>query len=211
MTAPGSETEALNRLVAALEGRSRIHLAAATSAVANQFVASANMKVGTYTLANAGAMPTEGARHVTVTHTQVGGVTDTLGTITVTGTNLAGQTITEDIVPVSASVATGTKWFASVTSVVGAGWVINTGNDTLVVGCAAGVIADEGDGIFQSVSVNTTAAGTITLADANGTIGVLASSVAVGQYRFGVAYSGYLSVVQAAASDATYVFNGDLG
>jgi len=52
--------------------------------------------------ANSGAMPTEGARHLTITHTTVGGA-DTLGKITFVGTNLAGETITEDIVPVAAA------------------------------------------------------------------------------------------------------------
>src|SRR4051812_10450088 len=98
-------------------GRSYTHLAAATAAVTNQLVASANMKVGAYTLANAGAMPTAGARRVTVTHTQVGGVTDTLGTIVVVGTDLSGATITDTITPLDGTVATGTKYFATVTSV----------------------------------------------------------------------------------------------
>src|SRR4051812_30140059 len=137
------------------------HLAAATTAVTNQFVTSANMKVGTYTLANAGAMPTAGARRVTVTHTQVGGVTDTLGTVTVTGTDLTGATISEAIVPLSGTVATGTLYFATVTSVVGAGWVINTGNDTIVVGCEAGARLVAGTGILHGVAVNTAAAGAV--------------------------------------------------
>jgi hypothetical protein len=180
------------------------HLTAATGAVANRFVASTNMKVGAYVVANAGAMPTSGARHVTVTHTS-NGTTDTLGTITVVGLDLAGNAISEDIVPVADGVATGTKWFASVTSVTGAGWVIAVGNDTLTVGCAAGIIAVEGSGVLQSVSINTTAAGAITLADSTGTIAILKASLSEGNYVYNVSFADYLSISQAAASDATYI------
>lgn len=176
--------------------------AAATVAVANQFVTSTNMKVGAYTVANSGAMPTSGARLVTVTHTAAGAV-DTLGTITVTGTNLAGATITEDITPLNGTVATGLLWFATVTSVVGAGWVISAGNDTIVVGCSARVIVAEGSGIIHSVIVNTTAAGAVTLKDSTGTIAVLKSNIAEGTYYYDVDVSGFLEVVLAAASDIT--------
>jgi hypothetical protein len=163
------------------------------------------MIVGAYTLANT-TPPTSGARKVTVTHTQVGGVTDTLGTVTVTGTNLTGDTISEVLTPVSASTVTGTKNFATIVSVVGAGWVINTGNDTIVVGCAAPAIVREGGGTLHSVMVNTTAAGTITIADSGGTIAVLPASVAVGTfYPYDVAFSGYLSFTVAAASDITVI------
>src|SRR5690349_19886580 len=99
--------------------------AATTAAVANRFVASANMKVGAYTVANASPVWSGGC-FVTVTHTQVGGVTDTLGTIVVVGTDLAGAALTETITPLDGTIATGTKIFRTVTSVTGAGWVINT-------------------------------------------------------------------------------------
>lgn len=210
-TAPTSAHEAAVRTTAALEAAlgpfRRIHLAAATSAVANQFVTSTNMKVGAYTVANSGAMPTEGARKVTVTHTQVGGVTDTLGTVTVTGTNLAGAVISEAITPLSGTVATGTLWFATVTSVVGAGWVIDTGNDTLTVGCAAGVIAAEGTCSLHSVVVNTAAAGAVTLSDSAGTIAILKASVVEATYTYDAACAGYLGVAAAAATDITVLFS----
>lgn len=107
-------------------------------AVPNQFVVSTNMKVGTYTIANAGAMPApSGARYVTVTHTTVSG-TDTLGTITVAGLSTTGKTISEVITPLADATAQGILLFASVASVTGAGWVISGGNDTLVVGCGTG-------------------------------------------------------------------------
>lgn len=112
----------------------RYSLTAAEAAVADvdYFVTSTNMKVGAYTLA-ATSMPGACARNVTVTQTAAGNE-DTNGTITVTGTNLAGETISEAIVPNAGATVAGAKAFRTVTSVVGAGWVIDQGNDTITVG-----------------------------------------------------------------------------
>lgn len=210
-TPPASQHEAAVRTTAALEAGvgpfRRIHLAAATSAVTNRFVTSTDMKVGAYTVANSGAMPTEGARKVTVTHTAVGDP-DTLGTITVTGTDLAGEVISEDITPISGNTATGTLWFRTITSVEGADWEIDAGedNDTIVVGCAAGVIAYEGDCSIHSVVVSTAAAGAITISDEDGTIAILKASVSEGTYTYDAACSGYLGVAAAAATDITVLY-----
>lgn len=209
MTAPASVAEALVRLLKTVEATDSAHLSAATGAVANQLVASANMKNGTYTVANSGNMPTEGGRKVTVTHTQVGGVTDTLGIVTFAGTDLNGNAISEAVTPLSGTVATSTLIFAHVDTITGSGWTINTGNDTIVCGVAASTYLVDGDGVLTAVNINTTAAGTITLSDENGTIGVLASSIAAARYPYGVPFVGYLNVAQAAASDATYAFNAD--
>jgi hypothetical protein len=178
------------------------HLGAATAAVTNRFVASANMKVGAYTVANA-APAVPGGRHVTVTHTQVGGVTDTLGTIVVVGRDLSGNVITETITPLDGTVATSTKVFISVTSVTGVGWVIDTTADTIVVGHDAASIVAVGGGTLYAVNVNTTAASTITIADSSGTLAVMAASIAVGDYVFNIPWSGYLSFTVAGASDIT--------
>jgi hypothetical protein len=201
-------TRVWRRNIAAIErgiSLPRMNIAAATTAVANRFVVSANMKVGAYTLANGGLMPTAGARRVTVTHTTVAGA-DTLGTIEVVGLDLAGNVISESIVPLAGTVATGTKWFASVTSVTGVGWVAVSTADTIVVGCAAGVAVFEGDCTLYSVVVNTTAAGTITLSDSAGTIAVLKASVAEGTYVYGAACADYLGVDVAAASNITVLY-----
>lgn len=186
----------------------RVNIAGATGAVANRFVTSTNMKVGAYTVANGGAMPTGGARRITVTHVAAGAA-DTLGTITVVGTDLSGAQISEVITPSAGSTVTGTRWFAAVASVTGAGWTINEGNDTLTVGCAAGVIACEGACSVHAVVVNTTAAGTITLSDSAGTIAVLKASIAEGTYVYDAACSGYLGVAVAAASDITVLYGRD--
>lgn len=176
----------------------------ATAAVANQVVTTTNMKVGAYTVANAGAMPTAGARHVTVTHTTVV-TTDTLGTIVVVGTNMAGQTITETITPVADSLASGLLWFNTVTSVTGAGWVIAGSNDTLVVGCSATPVVIDSAGVLYAIVVNTTAAGAITVADAGGTIAVLKSNIVENTYYYECVVAGYLSIALAAASDVTVI------
>jgi hypothetical protein len=186
-------------------GFTKTRLSAANPAVANRFVTSVAMKVGAYTVANGGAMPTPGARRVTITHTTVAAGTDTLGTVTVTGTDQRGQAISEIITPLADAVATGVKFFASVATVVGAGWVIAGGNDTLVVGCEAGDVVFDGPGELGAIAVNTTAAGAISLADANGTFAVLKASIAEGMYRFDVDIAGFLRVTLAAASDITVI------
>lgn len=92
-------------------------------------VTSANMKVGTYTIANQPDVP----RNLTVTHTAVS-TADTLGTIAIVGTDYAGNALTETLTPSNGTVVAGTKAFRSVTSITGAGWVIAAGNDTVTVG-----------------------------------------------------------------------------
>lgn len=179
------------------------NLSAAPVASANGYVVSTDMKVGAYTLA-AGA-PTSGARHVTCTRTVVGGA-DTAGTIVVVGTDLSGQEITETLTPgANGILVTGTKFFASITSITGVGWVTATGNDTIVVGWDAVCAVRTGSGTLHSIVVNTTAAGIITVADQRGTIAVLPANVAVGSYEYDVEYSGYLRVEPAAASNVTVV------
>jgi hypothetical protein len=186
------------------------HLNAAIVGDADRWVASANMKVGAYTLLNSGANPTPGtARKVTLART-VAGAADTPGTIVIVGKNLAGQTITESMIPGAHGVTvTSTNWFASITSVTGVGWVIGEANDTIVVGIDGNyLIVAEGTGTLHSITINTTAAGSITLADAKGTIGVLPANATVGQYLYGLGYSGYLRCELVAASDVTVVHTG---
>lgn len=98
----------------------------------NRIVTSANMKNGAYTVA---AQP-DVTRNITVTAT-AGATADTMGTIAVVGTNILGDVITETITPVAGSTVAGLKAFKTVTSVTGAGWVIDAvegTNDTITVG-----------------------------------------------------------------------------
>jgi len=75
---------------------------------------------------------------------------------------------------------------------------ITTGTTTQVV---------TGRGFLRAITVNTTAAGTIKIIDGTtGTtanIGTLASSVAVGTYRYDVVFANGLRIVTGAASDIT--------
>ena len=183
-------------------------ISAAPAASANGYVESVAMKVGAYTLA--ATTPTFGARHVTCTRTVVGGA-DTPGTLLVTSKDLSGQTITETLTPGAHGVlVTGTKFFASVASITGAGWVTATGDDTIVVGWDALNAIATGSGTLHSIVVNTTAAGTITVTDASGTIAVLKASIAEGNYLYDVGWQGYLRVETAAASNITVIHSGSL-
>jgi hypothetical protein len=187
--------------------------AATTAAVANRIVTTTNMKNGDYTIVNGGVPVWAGAALITVTHTQVGGVTDALGTITITGTDLAGQTRTEVITPLTGTVATGTVPFRTVTLVTGAGWTRDAGagsEDTIVVGVAAGNIVASSYGQLGGVLVNNAVAATVTISHAGGTIMVIPSSQAAGTYYNlgGVNFAGYLKIATTSTNDVT-VFHTD--
>jgi hypothetical protein len=110
-------------------------IASVQAADTNYLVESTNMQVGAYTLAH--TTPSDGAAHnVTVTQTAAD-TEDTNGTIVVVGTDLAGNAITETLIPNAGATVEGAKAFRTVTSVTGAGWVIDGvegTNDTIVVG-----------------------------------------------------------------------------
>jgi hypothetical protein len=180
-------------------------IAATTAAVANRYVTSTNMIVGAYTLANTTPV-WQGGAFVTVTHTAVGAA-DTLGTIVVVGYDLAGNVRTDTITPVSGSVATGLIPFRTITSITGVGWVINAGNDTIVVGVAAGSIACGTSGTLYGIVVNTTAAATVVLSDSVRTIATLKASIAEGAYIYGpgVDFVGYLKVATTSTNDITAI------
>lgn len=180
--------------------------AATTAAVANRFVASANMKVGTYTVAN--ASPAWGGGCFVTCAVTAGDTADTMGTLVVAGTNLQGQAISETLTPVAGSTVTGTKVFRTVTSVTGVGWVIDgveATNDTIVVGCAAGNIVSGSGGQIGGVLVNNAVAAAVTLSDASGTIMTIPASQAAGTYYNlgGVDFSGYLKVATTSTNDVT--------
>ena len=183
------------------------NIAATTAAVANRFVTSANMKVGTYTIANASPVWAGGCI-VTITHATVAAGTDTLGTITIVGTGLSGATITEVITPLADAVASSVNIFRTVVSATGAGWVIAGGNDTITIGCAAGSYAAASGGVLGQVVVNSTAAATVVISDSKGTIATLKASIAEGSYRFDVVYNGYLKVATTSTNDVTLTHTG---
>ncbi len=179
-------------------------IAATTAAVADRIVAVANMKVGTYTIANPSPVWAGGAL-LTLTHAEVGGGVDTLGTVVIVGRDLNGATITETLTPVADSVVTSTKVFRSVTSATGVGWVIGTGNDTISIGVAAGAVVADSGGTLRAIVINTTAAAAVVVSDARGTIATLKSSIAEGTYYYDLDYSGYLKVATTSTNNVTVV------
>lgn len=178
-------------------------IAASTAAVADRIVASANMKVGAYTIANASAV-WEGGFKVTLTHTAVNAA-DTLGTVAIVGKDLFNNTITETITPVDGQAVTGTKIFRSITSATGAGWVIGGGNDTITIGVAADSYPAIGGGILHNVVINSAAAAAVTISDSSGTIATFESSAVEGSYLFDVAWSGFLKIATTSTNDIVVV------
>lgn len=180
-------------------------LSAANAADADYFLNSVAMKVGAFTLDET-VPAVSGARKVTLTHAS-GDTTDTLGTVTIVGKDLVGQTITETLTPVADDVVTGSKWFRSITSATGAGWVIDAVEgtaDAITIGYGADICVLSGAGTLERVIVNATAAATVVLADAHGTIATLKASIAEGSYDYGIdVYD--LTVDLNGASDVTIV------
>ncbi len=95
----------------------------------DRIVTTVSMQNGAYTIA---AQP-DVARNITVSHTAVSTV-DTLGIITITGTDLNGDVISEAITPLNGTIAVGAKAFKTITSVIGSGWTAVAGADSIVVG-----------------------------------------------------------------------------
>lgn len=192
-------------------GYSYTHLSAITAAAdVDRFITVTDMKRGTYgAVGAAGLMPElNTARKVTITLTRNDAVDSPLGTVTIVGTDLNGTAQTEIMTPLDNATATSTKWFKTVTSVTGGTtWVTAGAPDSITVGCGASAIVAQGSGTLHAIAVNTTAAGAITLADANGTIAVLVLSIPEGLYEIDANYSGYLSVALAGASDITVLYN----
>ena len=191
-------------------GRPWTNIAAAPAGDANGYLDTTDMKVGAYTLiANA---PTFGARHVTLTRTVVD-TADTPGTVVLVGTDLSGQEITETLIPgANGILVTSTKFFATLASATGVGWVIGGATaDTMVIGWDNVNAVVTGSGTLHAIVINTTAAGAITVADARGTIATIPSNVAVGTlFEYDVAFAGYLRVEPAAASNITVIHSGSM-
>ncbi len=184
--------------------------AASTAAVTNRFVASANMKVGTYTIANA-SPAWSGGCIVTLTHTTVAG-TDTLGTVTIVGTDINNQPLTEVLTPVADSLVSTNGIFRTVTSATGAGWVATSTADTIVIGCAAGSYATSSGTLLAGVLVNNSVGAAITISDKRGTIITVPASQAAGTlYQFplsGVECAGFLKVATTSTNDVTVFHTG---
>ena len=123
----------VNLAKSGLEGTLAVH-----PIVANKIVTTTNMIVGAYGIA---AQPVVPSLLSILTSTVTGA--DTMGTITFVGTDINGNALTEVVTPIAGVTTYTTNMFTTVTSATGAGWVINVGNDTLVIG-TAGVVAPTG-------------------------------------------------------------------
>lgn len=181
--------------------------AATTAAVTNRIVASANLKVGAYTIANASPVWSGGA-FITATVTTVD-TADTVGTLVLVGKGLHGEAVTETLTLVQGGAVTSSKVFRSITSATGAGWVIDAVEgtpDTIVVGVAAGSIAARGGGSIHSVIVNNAVAAAIVISDSGGTILTVPASQAAGsEFILDVPYSGFLKVATTSTNDVTII------
>ena len=98
----------------------------------DRIVESTEMIVGAYDIESQPDYP----RNVTVV-VEAEDTADTMGTITVTGVDINGTAATDTITPVADATVDGTTVFKRITSVVGAGWVIDAVegvNDTIKIG-----------------------------------------------------------------------------
>ena len=191
-------------------GLSFTNTAATTAAVNNRFVTAVNMANGTYTVAN--ASPTwSGGCLVTATISAVTG-NDTPGTLTIVGTGINGQPLTEVLTLTAGGLATSANAFRTVGTLTQAGWIINVGNDTIVVGCAAGNVACGSQGTLGGVLVNNTVGAAVTISDATRTIITIPASQAAGTfYEFGAAgvdFGGRLVVSTTSTNDITVFHSG---
>jgi hypothetical protein len=102
-----------------------------TAADDNLIVTSANMKVGTYTIDAQPSAPSLIGVKVTAS-----GTADTMGTITYVGTDIDDRALTETVTPIAGSTVWTTNYFKTISTITGAGWVIDVGagNDTLIIG-----------------------------------------------------------------------------
>jgi hypothetical protein len=102
--------------------------------VANRYFASAAMHNGAYAVAN-GGLPGDGLAHSVTCAVTAVDVADTMGKLTIVGTDIDGKVISEDIIPAAGSTVEGNLAFKSVTSITGSGWVQGgTGPDNIVIG-----------------------------------------------------------------------------
>lgn len=184
-------------------------ITAATTAVTNRFVASVNMANGAYTIANASPAFAGGVQ-VVATITAVGAA-DTPGTITIVGTDIKGNALTETVTLAAGGTATSVGVFRTITSITQAGWVINAGNDTIIIGHTAGSCVGGNSTKLLGVIVNTTAASAVVISDSRGTIATLKASIAEGVYLYGpdgIDCTTFCKVATTGANDITLITSG---
>lgn len=116
--------------------RAKMFCTLLTAADADKIVTSVDMKNGTtYTIAAQPGFPSK----ITATVT-AGDTADTPGTLTIAGTGFFGESISETITLIVGSAVSTTQYFRTVTSAIGAGWVIDAvegTKDKITVGVPA--------------------------------------------------------------------------
>lgn len=89
----------------------------------DRFVVAVDMQKGAYTLAETAMPEPDVARKLLITVTQdAPGGDDTMGTLTIVGTDIADQPLTESIAPTANTTTTTANAFKTVTSITGADW-----------------------------------------------------------------------------------------
>lgn len=123
-----------------------------TGADDNKIVTSVDMKnTTTYTIAAQPSAPSLIGFGVTATSTA-----DTMGTIAVVGTDFYDAVQSETVTPVAGSTVWTTKYYKTITSLIGTGWAAVDGADKIIVGVpmSAGIYAPGRNVTVASVSGN---------------------------------------------------------
>lgn len=107
-----------------------VDLGAPVVANATRIRASGPMSNGDYTIAGQPDVP----RALFITVARQGTLDDTMGTVTIRGTDSRGNAIEEVISPGANTITQGTMAFRTVTRITQAGWAINDTADNLSVG-----------------------------------------------------------------------------
>ncbi len=169
-------------------------------------LASSTIANGSFTVAAQPDFP----RNITIAVTTS---TITEGTVTVTGKDLSGNTISEVLNLATDTTLTGTKNFASVSSIVVAGLVGNDPADTFIVGIGSNIQLTIGRSTLVYVIVGSGSGTVGPYKFIDGTTGTttnaaeLKTAIAAGVYQYDASFSAGLRVILAGDTPITVVYN----
>ena len=183
-----------------------------TAADADYFWVSAAMKATAYTLLFS-TMPDGLARSITAKRTTVD-VADTGFALTVSGTDNAGNAISEQLaLTTSATTYETTQAFKTFTVAISPAWVIGgTTADNLIIGYGTRVSVKAGTGVLHGWYVNTAVAtGAVTLTDgmpSPTTLLVIPVGAAAGSYQAGlnIGFATQCSATFAGTGNITFIY-----
>lgn len=98
----------------------------------NKFVTTVDMKNAAYTIAAQPSCPSRVGIKITAVSTA-----DTMGIVTLIGTDQNDRVISEIIIPIAGSTVWGLLFFKALTSITGSGWAAIAGADSIIVGTSA--------------------------------------------------------------------------